>query len=65
MGITPGQEEGFQIYPGPGTGDLVIDTPDGRRIVTQYGNGYERLQREREIAALKTKFDGAYRRRSI
>ena len=57
MGIEPGQELGFRTYPGPHTGDLVIDTPDGRRIVTQFGNGYERLDAEiRAFTALQNKY---------
>jgi len=55
MGITPGQEQGFKIRPGPMTGDLVIYTPDGRRIVTTNGNGYQQLHDE--IAKAKSKFD--------
>ncbi len=53
MGIEPGQELGFRTYPGPGTGDLVIDTPDGRRIVTERGDGYERLYAEINVTGAR------------
>lgn len=59
MGITPGQEQGFEIQPGLQTGDLVINTPDGRRIVTENGLGYERLYFE--LSAMQGKF-GTVRR---
>ena len=57
MGEVTGEAHGFRLWPAATTGDLIIERPDGSRVVTQFGNGLAQLEYEVEMA--KTKFQHA------